>query len=66
LLIEENKLVFECENSYQRNGSRKRDFGGLGNELIKKRLNLAYPEKHRLEINDTEGVYKVKLTLYEN
>jgi two-component system, LytTR family, sensor kinase len=66
MLIEENRLIFECENSYQKNGSRRQDFGGLGNELIKKRLRLAYPEKHRLEINDTEGIYRVKLTLYKN
>lgn len=66
LLIEGTRLVFECENSYQANGSRSQSFGGLGNELIKKRLELAYPEKHRLEINDAAGVYQVKLTLVEN
>jgi two-component system, LytTR family, sensor kinase len=64
--IEKDKLTFECENSYQKNSGIKPDFGGVGNELIKKRLKLAYPAKHRLEINDAEGVYKVKLTLYEN
>jgi two-component system, LytTR family, sensor kinase len=66
LLIEENKLVFECENSYQANGSRKPNFGGAGNDLIKKRLALIYPEKHDLKISDEGGIYKVKLTLYEN
>ncbi|HEX8250559.1 MAG TPA: sensor histidine kinase [Pyrinomonadaceae bacterium] len=64
--IEKDKLVFECENSYQTNESRKQDFGGLGNALIKKRLMLTYPDKHALEIADGEGIYKVKLTLYEN
>jgi two-component system, LytTR family, sensor kinase len=61
--IEKDKLVFECENSYQTNPGRESDFGGLGNELIKKRLELTYPEKHALEIADGEGIYKVKLTL---
>lgn len=61
--IEKDKIVFECENSYQTNGSVKQDFGGVGNELIKKRLTLTYPEKHALEIHDGEGIYKVRLTI---
>ena len=65
-LIEKDRLVFECENSYQKNAENKQDFSGLGNDLIKKRLMLLYPEKHLLEIADNEGIYKVKLTLYEN
>jgi len=64
VLIEKNKIVFECENTYQKNlNARARDFGGLGNELIKKRLMLLYPQEHLLEITQTEGVYKVRLTL---
>ncbi len=36
--------------------------------LLKKqhRAVLLYPEKHLLEIADNEGIYKVKLTVYEN
>ena len=61
--IEKDRLTFECENSYQTDSNGKQDFGGLGNALVKKRLMLAYPEKHTLEIANNEGVYKVKLTL---
>jgi sensor histidine kinase YesM len=61
--IEKNKLDFECENSYQTERNGKQDFGGLGNELIKRRLLLTYPEKHKLEITDENGIYKVRLTL---
>lgn len=65
--IEKDKIIFECENSYQKSAGEKHDFGGLGNELIKKRLMLTSPEKHALEIDDRDGIYKVKLTLfYEN
>ena len=67
VLIEKDKIVFECENSYQINRDKKQDFGGVGSELIKKRLMLIYLEKHSLEIADENGIYKVKLTLlYEN
>ncbi len=64
--IEERKIIFECENSYQANPDRRRGFGGLGNELIKRRLMLTYPEKHSLKIAERDGIYKVELTLYEN
>lgn len=64
--IEKDKLVFKCENSYQANTGEKQDFGGAGNALVKKRLSLIYPEQHSLEITGAGGIYKVKLTLYEN
>lgn len=68
ILIEKKKFVFECENAYRKNPGVKQDDGGLGNELIEKRLMLLYPNKHRLEVEKGERIYKVKLTLdlYEN
>lgn len=64
--MEKNNLVFECENSYRKSFQQKQDFNGVGNELIKRRLMLIYPDNHRLDITDNDGIYKVKLTLYEN
>jgi len=68
VLIEKAKLVFECENSYQNNLQIQQHYGGLGNELIQKRLMLLYPDSHLLEIADNNGIYKLKLSLdlYEN
>ncbi len=68
VLIEKTKLVFECENSYQNNLQIQQHYGGLGNELIQKRLMLLYPDSHLLEIADNNGIYKLKLSLdlYEN
>jgi LytS/YehU family sensor histidine kinase len=61
--VEKNKIVFECENTRQKSLENKSDYGGLGNELIQKRLMLIYSGKHSLEIADNESVYRVKLTL---
>jgi LytS/YehU family sensor histidine kinase len=36
---------------------------GIGVENSKKRLLLLYPQKHRLEINETENVYSVFLEI---
>ncbi|MCC1485066.1 sensor histidine kinase [Winogradskyella immobilis] len=36
---------------------------GLGLENVKRRLKLLYPNSHKLEINDTENVYYVNLSV---
>ncbi|MBS1795502.1 MAG: histidine kinase [Acidobacteria bacterium] len=66
IAVENPEIVFECENSYRPKNSPKQEFGGRGNALAARRLELLYPEKHRLEIADTGAVYRVKLTLYED
>ncbi|MBX2841650.1 MAG: histidine kinase [Flammeovirgaceae bacterium] len=61
--IEENTLKMKCENKFD--GARKitNGYNGLGNELIKKRLNLIYPEKHQLEVVKQNDLYAVSLTI---
>lgn len=61
--VEDRSVLFECENSYLPNGKSEREFGGLGNELVRKRLALIYGERHELRIADDGKTYKVKLTL---
>ena len=60
--IKQSEIIFDCVNTYQKSPP-KSDYGGLGNELIEKRLTLLYPNKHSLEILDNEGVYKVNLVI---
>jgi len=62
-LIEENKIRFECENTYNENNKLPLEYNGLGNELIKKRIELMYPEKHNLTIKSQNNSYKVNLEL---
>lgn len=62
--IDKEKIIFECENYYVKRTSVTED-GGLGIELMKKRLNLTYPEKHNLEITDSNNKYKVRLSINE-
>lgn len=66
VLIEKNQITFECKNPYQPALDKKHNFGGVGNELIKKRMMLIYPDKHSLKITDDNGVYTVNLMLYGN
>ncbi|MFD2519851.1 sensor histidine kinase [Emticicia soli] len=60
--IDQAQIVFECINRYSVS-ELKQEFGGLGNELIKRRLELLYPEKHSLIINKNTDIYSVKLTI---
>lgn len=62
--IEGHILVFTCENSKPTAPSqvRKRT-GGLGLLNIQRRLQLCYPDRHSLEIRETDNRYFVTLTI---
>jgi len=64
--IEKDMLNFCCENSYVQRRDAPPDHSGLGNDLIRKRLKLLYPDSHVLEISDTNDIYKAKLVLNGN
>ncbi len=59
------KFTVDCENNYSFNEQLNPEFGGLGNELIARRLMLLYPKKHKLETSSSSssGVYKVYLLI---
>ena len=55
-----DKIVFVCENRYLRTPETG---GGLGNELIRRRLELLYPNRHRLDIHIQDNTYKATLEI---
>jgi two-component system, LytTR family, sensor kinase len=64
--IEENVISFICENKYNTTSKKEQENNGLGNDLIQKRLNLIYPEKHKLNIINQNGLYSVYLVINGN
>lgn len=59
------KIVFSCSNQYSENPLAGQEVaGGLGNELLKKRLNLLYPGKHELTTEKQDNIYTVHLTIH--
>lgn len=66
LLIEDKKVVFECENKYSESSKSPSEFNGLGNDLIKKRIELLYPNKHNLAIVKQNNCYKINLVLFND
>lgn len=66
LNADNDQIIFECKNQMGDTPSPLSKNNGLGNELIRKRLALLYPNKHRLATSSLNGVYQVRLILYSN
>lgn len=52
-----------CSNKFDPTRKLQQQNHGLGNELIKRRLQLLYPDKHVLEVTNNQQVYRVALTI---
>ncbi|CAN5909114.1 hypothetical protein BH11BAC7_BH11BAC7_29610 [soil metagenome] len=63
--IAPDKIIFNCKNHFTQK-QKGDEQGGLGNELIKKRLALLYPGMHTLDVTSADEVYHVKLTIRRN
>src|SRR5690606_6350711 len=57
------RLEFHCQNNYEKVQSLDTVAGGIGLKNVQKRLELLYPNKHRLTIQDRENRYRVDLDL---
>ena len=63
LQIKNKQLFFQIENSKKAKKRIDNVSGGVGLNNIKQRLQLLYPNKHELKIDDEKYFYKVRLTL---
>jgi two-component system, LytTR family, sensor kinase len=61
--IDDNNIKMVCRNYFDANQIEVMKNEGLGNETIKRRLNLLYPKKHSLLIDATENYFTVTLTI---
>lgn len=60
LLSTGKSLTFICENSFE---PQKQNKKGIGLDNLKRRLELLFPEKHQLLIENDQRVYRVKLKI---
>ena len=63
LFIEKEVIRFVCKNKFDPKRKLKQESNGLGNDLIQKRLNLIYPDKHTLELSNHCNLYTVNLII---
>lgn len=61
--IDDETTSLFCENRFESRSTEEKLYGGLGNQLIAKRLNLTYPNRHKLNISKSEDNYSVTLTI---
>jgi two-component system, LytTR family, sensor kinase len=61
---EENQLIFEVKNKVNRQSNEIKDrASGIGLNNVKRRLELLYPNNHKLTINDGTEFYVVHLVI---
>lgn len=62
IIVKDETLQLICENKYDSKSATK-SVGGLGNELVKRRMNLIYAGKYTLEVNKSDDLYSVRLMI---
>jgi two-component system, LytTR family, sensor kinase len=62
IFINDEFIQLICENKFD-SKAVPQESGGLGNELVQKRLSLIYPEKHTLEVAKDNELYRVNLII---
>jgi len=65
LQINSEKLEFDVTNHVPEKVTVKDENGGIGLQNISRRLELLYPNKHELVIEESENKFFVKLTIQE-
>jgi two-component system, LytTR family, sensor kinase len=56
-------FTFMVENSKEGESANTEGHGGIGLPNVKRRLELLYPDKHELRIDDTDKTFAIKLNL---
>ena len=54
---------FECSNRFHPDPGNHSDYRGLGDGLIRRRLELLYPDRHELAVEKIGDIYRVKLVI---
>lgn len=62
LVTFEDKILFTVENNFDDSDNNNRE-RGIGLKNLKRRLELVYPNKHKLLFSTIDNVYKVQLSL---
>lgn len=59
-------LHFNCQNTFRANSNTDKLTKGIGLVNVRKRLELIYPEQHRLEYRSEDNLYTVNLSIQLN
>lgn len=63
IIIANRQLIFTCINTSYSNIKKMEEKSGIGLGNVKRRLELLYPDKHLLQINEDNNQYFVRLEI---
>ncbi|MDB5134407.1 MAG: hypothetical protein JWP37_1010 [Mucilaginibacter sp.] len=63
IYVHDENIQLICANKFDPTTSVRQPDSGLGNELIRKRLELLYKGKHSLRVDKTNELYTINLTI---
>jgi len=63
VVVNDASIELHCINKFEPNKATQQESHGLGNMLIKKRLNLLYPNQYNLTIKKDSNQYRVLLII---
>ncbi|MEO6734553.1 MAG: histidine kinase [Ferruginibacter sp.] len=63
ILPGKSDLVFAVKNSKEAGIKKDNGKTGIGLNNVKRRLELLYPRKHKLEINEDENLFSIRMTI---
>ena len=66
LKIDTKQITFSCVNSILKSNSEKDNTPGIGLKTIQRRLELLYPNKHKLQISKENDTFEVNLSIDKN
>jgi hypothetical protein len=61
MTLKQNQVLFTSENSDFRKGTEDRSGSGIGLKNLQKRLDLLYPERHKLTFTETANIFQASL-----
>ena len=61
--VADGRLLFDCRNSRPQQPQSEAKKGGMGLVNVRRRLDLLFPKNYRLDINEGEKEYTVKLDI---
>lgn len=61
--IDKNSIIFICANNFKEETQEENEHSGLGDGLIRRRLQLLYPGQHELKVDTQNNIYSVFLTI---
>lgn len=65
LKADKERVLLDVQNSIHSKaiGDTEADKSGIGLDNVRQRLNLSYPDRHRLDIEETKGKHEVRLEI---